>query len=165
MLLDCCDASDEYNSSTKCENNCLALGEQMRAEREKYLELLKAGNEIRQQYIEQAKQKIEETKAELESLKPNLVDAEEFKNARLEVKNRAEELEKEALDKHRAEEDRLRKIRDEEELARTKEAASRVFKDLDSNQDGTLTFEELKRTLKFDRDHDGSVSDEEAKVS
>ncbi len=168
LSLDCCDAGDEYSSSVNCPNNCMELGEQMREERERYLELLKAGNEIRQRYIEEAKQKLGETKQELETLRSQLTEAEEQKNAKNEVKTKAEELEKEALDKHRAEEDKLRKQREEEEQVHREAAensyALSVFKKLDANADGVVSYDELKAFPHFDQDNNAEVSDDEAKV-
>lgn len=166
-ICDCCDASDEYNSSAQCPNNCIELGEQMRVERERYLELLRQGNEIRQRYIEEAKQRFGDTRKELETLGAQLVQAEEEKKSKNELKNRAEELEKEVLDKHHAEEEKLRKQRAEEEQA-AREAeehaiALDVFKTLDTNSDGVLSYQELKFNLKFDQDADGIVSDNEAR--
>ncbi|KAH9388941.1 hypothetical protein TYRP_008290 [Tyrophagus putrescentiae] len=166
-ICDCCDAGDEYSSSVNCPNNCMELGEQMREERERYLELLKAGNEIRQRYIEEAKQKLGETKQELETLRSQLTEAEEQKNAKNEVKTKAEELEKEALDKHRAEEDKLRKQREEEEQVHREAAensyALSVFKKLDANADGVVSYDELKAFPHFDQDNNAEVSDDEAK--
>ncbi|XP_075678928.1 glucosidase 2 subunit beta isoform X2 [Dermatophagoides pteronyssinus] len=166
-ICDCCDASDEYNSSIKCENNCLELGEQMRIERERYLELMKQGNEIRQTYIATAKQKIDETKQELETLKSQMNEVESVKNEKFEAKNQVEELEKEALEKHRAKEEELRKQKEEEEMKireieETKQASD-VFIKLDTDSDGIITLDELKSYQGFDRDNDGSVSDDEAK--
>lgn len=167
-MLDCCDASDEYNSSANCPSNCLMLGEQMRIEREQYLELLKQGNEKRQAYIEQAKQKIEDTKKELENLKTNLAEAESVKNSKFETKSHVEELEKEALDKHKAREEEIRKQAEEEELKKRKieeiEISKAAFNLLDKNSDAIITLDEMKLYTKFDRDNDGVVSDEEAKV-
>lgn len=167
-FLDCCDASDEYSSSANCPNNCMELGEQMREERERYLELVKAGNEIRQRYIEEAKQKLGETKQELEALRSQLTEAEEQKNAKNEIKTKAEELEKEALDKHRAEEDKLRKQREEEEQIHREAAensyALSIFKKLDTNADGVVSYEELKAFPAFDQDNNGEVTDDEARV-
>nr|XP_046914851.1 glucosidase 2 subunit beta-like isoform X2 [Dermatophagoides farinae] len=166
-ICDCCDASDEYNSSIKCDNNCLELGEQMRIERERYLELMKQGNEIRQTYIATAKQKIDETKNELETLKSQMNEVESIKNEKFEVKNQAEELEKEALEKHRAKEEELRKQKEDEEMKNREieetEQASLVFQKLDTDADGIITLDELKSYSRFDRNNDGSVSDDEAK--
>ena len=146
----------------------MELGEQMRAERERYLELLKLGNEIRQRYIEESKQRLDETKKELETLHGQLAEIEEEKNVKVEVKNRAEQLEKEALDKHHAEEEKLRKQHEENEHivreAEENKFALDVFSKLDQNNDGSLTFEEVKAFSQFDRDNDGIVSDNEAKV-
>lgn len=170
LKLDCCDASDEYNSSANCHSNCNELGEQMRVERERYLELLKMGNEVRQRYIEEAKSKIDEAKRSLEELKAQLSETEQLKNAKEEEKKKAEELEKEALDKHRAEEERMEKLRQEEEHQRQEEEerqeATKFFHELDSNKDGIVTWQEVQafsRTNLFDRDQKDGTSEEEAK--
>lgn len=168
--LDCCDASDEYNSSANCPSNCNELGEQMRVERERYLELLKLGNEVRQRYVEEAKGKLDEAKGTLEDLRSQLAEAEALKNTKEEVKNKAEELEKEALDKHHAEEERLEKLRKEEEPQRQEEEnrqqASYFFEELDTDKDGIVTYKDIlgyKEANRFDRNKDGHTDEEEAK--
>lgn len=139
----------------------------MRIEQERYLELLKQGNEIRQRYIEEAKIKVDETKKSLEEYKAQLQSAEELKIDKENVKKQVEELEKEALDKHREEEQKLQKSREEElQKVQDAEAVQRVadvFKQLDSNGDGILTLDEIKTNLMFDRDNDEVVTDDEAK--
>jgi len=167
-LTDCCDASDEYNSSAQCPNNCIELGEQLRQEREEHLRLLKEGNQIREQYIEEAKKKREQSKQELEDLRRQKLQVEEEKNAKDANKKDAEEREKAALDRFKAEEDKLKQQKEEEDILRSQEEdrklADIAFKEMDLNRDNLLSYTEVQKFIKFDKDGDGVVSEEEAKV-
>ncbi|CAG2115027.1 unnamed protein product, partial [Medioppia subpectinata] len=166
-ICDCCDASDEYNSSAQCPNNCLEMGEQLRQEREHHLVLLKEGNAIREQYINEAKQKKENSRRELEELKRQKVEVEDEKNAKDAVKKDAEEREKAALDVYKEIEDQMKREREEEEQKKQQEEdrkfAEQAFNDMDLNKDGLLSYTEVQEFSKFDKDGDGVVSEDEAK--
>ncbi|XP_054162676.1 glucosidase 2 subunit beta-like isoform X2 [Oppia nitens] len=167
-ICDCCDASDEYNSSAKCPNNCLQMGEQLRQEREQHLILLKEGNAIREKYVEESKQTKENSKHELEELNRQKLQLEEEKNAKEAIKRDAEDREKAALDVYKEAEDKIKKEKEEEDLKRQQEDeirfAEQAFKEMDLNKDNILSYTEVQQFIKFDKDGDGTVSDDEAKV-
>lgn len=50
-ICDCCDGTDEY-ASDKCQNNCIELGRTAREEAQRRAELIKAGKQIRADYIQ-----------------------------------------------------------------------------------------------------------------
>lgn len=104
---------------------------------------------------------------ELSQLKAQLSELESIKAEKDAVRRAAEEKEKEVLDKIREEQEAKKKEQEEAELKKQEEEdrkeAELAFHELDSDDDGILTFEELKQHINFDRDHDGQVSDEEAK--
>lgn len=74
-----------------------------------------------------------------------------------EAKIEAEKLEKEARDA-------FNKKHEEEINAKRRVAAVEAFEQLDFDKDQKLSLEELKHLKEFDRDADGQVSDDEAKV-
>lgn len=165
---DCCDASDEYNSSANCVNNCNEMGEELRQQRELHLKLLKEGNQIREQYIQESKQKKEKSKQELEELKRKRLEVEELKAAKEAIKKDAEDREKAALDKYKEEEEHIKREREEQELKKQQEEDKKMaqiaFNEMDLNKDGLLSYTEVQQFSKFDKDGDGVVSEEEAKV-
>ena len=166
-ICDCCDASDEYKASSRCINNCLQLGEASREERRRYLQLLREGSEIRNQYIDQAKQRRVEEESELKRLKHEWKEAEAIRLEKDAVKRAAEEKETAALAKYKELEEAKKQELEEQEFRKNevKEqlAAEQAFKELDTDHDNLLTFTELKNVPVFDQDADGSVSDDEAK--
>jgi protein kinase C substrate 80K-H len=165
---DCCDGSDEYNSSAQCVNTCDELGRAMREERERQARLLEEGTKIRNEYIEQSKRKLEENKAALEEMKKQKEHLEAEKNAKDALKKDAEEKEKAALDKFNSIQDQVKKQREEEEMRKSQEEDRKIaevaFKEMDLNQDNLLSYTEVQQFKKFDKDEDGVVSEEEAKV-
>lgn len=50
-ICDCCDGTDEY-ASDKCQNICYELGKTAREEAQRHIELIKAGKQIRAEYIQ-----------------------------------------------------------------------------------------------------------------
>lgn len=50
-ICDCCDGLDEYTSH-QCQNNCIELGRTAREEAQRRAELIKAGKQIRAEYIQ-----------------------------------------------------------------------------------------------------------------
>ncbi|CAE7264210.1 PSL4 [Symbiodinium sp. KB8] len=90
-ICDCCDGSDEEASrSTRCPNTCREEGERLQAERERKLKDLRAGLEVKQQTITEAKQSLVQKREDLDRLLAQLPELE----ARLgEARKRKEELE------------------------------------------------------------------------
>ena len=71
-ICDCCDGSDEYDSGAVCENKCVALAAQMRAEEEKARELRELGLNKRKELVNlgtEMKKSIQDKLAELEAQK------------------------------------------------------------------------------------------------
>lgn len=73
---DCCDASDEYNSTARCENTCQALGELYRQEQEKNRQIADQGSAIRSQYKEQAKQRRDQNSQLLDQYRRDISEKE-----------------------------------------------------------------------------------------
>ena len=168
-ICDCCDATDEYNSSARCENNCLLLGRAAREEAARLRDILKQGSTVRSEYVQQAVNRKLENAKQLESLKKELLEAESAKQARDAQKKDAEDREKAALDKWQAAQDIEKRAREEEELKLQAEQDAKDaevgFNELDADKNGLLSYFELQTSQKFDKDGDGTISDDEAKVS
>lgn len=163
-VCDCCDASDEYsNSNANCKNNCNELGRSAREEALKQAELLKAGKQIRADYIQKSTEIKQEKKDKLSELEKNLSEAEKVQAEKESLKNQIEELENAALQKYREIEEAEKLKREEAEAAKNREEATETFKLFDSDQNGIVDTTELKTRQTFDKDRNGEVSDEEAK--
>ncbi|XP_076346505.1 glucosidase 2 subunit beta-like isoform X2 [Tachypleus tridentatus] len=166
-ICDCCDTSDEYNSSSDCVNNCIELGRAAREEANRQRELLDKGYNLRLELSKQGKEKREEHKARIEKLKKEQEDAQKIKEEKEELRKEAEEKEKAALDKYKAEEDEKKRQKDELEMLQQQQQeranAEDAFNNLDVNEDGIITVNELQLFRKFDQNGDGVVSEEEAK--
>lgn len=147
----------------------MELGAQLREEQRRREELLKAGKQIRDQYVEQAKKKKEESATQLETLKKELQDVENEKNAKEAIKRDAEDKEKAAIDKFKSEEDEVKRKREEEEMQATQERERQLaliaFNNMDLNHDNKLHYTEVQAFAQFDKNGDGTVSEEEAKVA
>lgn len=169
FLPDCCDGSDEYNNSRRCEDNCVALGEQARAAQRHLLELIEKGSKIRAEYIEDAQQKLNEDRKELDSVKQKMAEIEAVKKEKEDIKNAAEEKEKEVLERINKVKEERKAAERESEMQRAQEeerkVAEEAFHRLDLDKDNLLTFQEVQAFPQFDRDGDGHISDDEAKVN
>lgn len=51
-VCDCCDGTDEYVNDLNCPNTCVELGRTAREEAQRRAELIKAGKQMRQEYIQ-----------------------------------------------------------------------------------------------------------------
>ncbi|XP_054706634.1 glucosidase 2 subunit beta-like [Uloborus diversus] len=166
-ICDCCDGSDEYNSTADCVNTCLELGRQAREEEQKLQELYEQGFALRQQYAVQGKQIEENNKVQLENLKKVEIEEEKNKAEKEAIKNEAEDKEKAALSAYNSAKEEQRKKQEELEMIQHQEMerklAETAFHELDLNQDGLLSYDELQKFPKFDSNHDGIVSEDEAK--
>lgn len=130
--------------------------------------MLKQGSELRAGFIEEAKQRKQLDQQELEKLKVELAELEQQRLEKEAVKKAAEEKEKAALDRHQAEQDAKKKAFEEAELAKAQEAEKRAaitaFAELDTDQNGILTYQEIQAVGSvFDQNNDGVVADDEAK--
>ncbi|KRT81559.1 HLH domain-containing protein [Oryctes borbonicus] len=163
-VCDCCDASDEYaNSNVNCANNCNELGRSAREEALKQAELLKAGKQIRSEYIQRSSQIKQEKKDMLSELEKNLSEADKVKNEKQVLKDQVEVLENAALQKYREIEEAEKLKKQEAENAKNREEATETFKLFDSNEDGKVDTSEIRTRQTFDKDRNGEVSEEEAK--
>lgn len=166
--LDCCDGSDEYNSSAKCVDICKELGREAYEAARKMEEMVNQGAKIREEMIKKAKEQIEETTQKLAESREELIQIESNKNEKEAMKKDAESREKAALDKYRSEQEAKRQAQEEEEMIKAQEAekqnAVSAFRELDVNSDGILSYTELQGFSKFDQNGDGTVDSEEAKV-
>lgn len=166
-ICDCCDGSDEYNSSADCINYCVELGKQAKEAAQKQQELFEKGYTLWQQYTVQGKQIKENNKAKLENLKKAEEEAEKIKTEKEAIKNEAEDKEKAALSKYETVKEAKKREEEELEMLEHQEVeklkAEDAFKELDKNQDGVLTFDEIQQFPKFDSNNDGTVSEGEAK--
>lgn len=123
---------------------------------------------MRAGFIEEARLRKQNDQRELERYKIELVELEQQRLEKEAVKKAAEDKEKAALDRHQAEQDAKKKALEEAEIARAQEAERRAaitaFAELDSDQDGQVTYQELQAVGSvFDQNNDGVVSDDEAK--
>ncbi|CAL1281620.1 unnamed protein product [Larinioides sclopetarius] len=166
-ICDCCDGGDEYNSTADCVNTCLELGRQAREEQQKQQELYEIGYGLWQQYSAQGKQIKENNKVQLENLKKVEVEEEKLVAEKEAIKNEAEDKEKAALAAYKSVKEEQLKKQEELEMLQHQEAekknAETAFQELDLDQDGMLTFQEIQQFPKFDSNNDGHVSDDEAK--
>jgi len=113
---------------------------------------------------QKGKQKRTELQQQLEAITKQKENADIVKAEKEALKNAAEELEKAALEKHKALEDEQKRVDDESNQAeKDKVDAADAFTDLDVNQDGKITVDELQSKWVFDTDKDGIVTEEEAK--
>lgn len=164
-ICDCCDASDEYNSTTQCVSNCRDLGRKAREDALRQAEIVAQGYQIRTELSKEGKRKIEEHIQQLDELSRQKEEADAVKAEKEARKTVIEELEKAALDKYKSEEEEKKKAEEELENAKRDQMdAANAFADLDSNQDGKITIDEIQVKWVFDSNKDGIVTEEEAKV-
>lgn len=123
---------------------------------------------MRASFIDDAKLRRQNDAEELAKLKVEIAELEQQRLEKEAVKKAAEDKEKAALDRHQAAEDAKKKAQEEAELAQAQEAENRAaitaFAELDADQNGQLTYQEIQATgAVFDQNMDGTVSDDEAK--
>ncbi|XP_076259840.1 glucosidase 2 subunit beta [Rhynchophorus ferrugineus] len=163
-ICDCCDGADEYTGRKSCINNCLEIGRAAREEAARYAELLKIGKQMRTELSQQGKKIKNEKQAKLNELRKNKEEAEKIKTEKEELKKQAEEVENKALEYYRELEEQHRKQKAEKESEKLREEAVDNFNKLDSNQDGLIDTSEIQTRQTFDRDRNGEVTEEEAKI-
>lgn len=99
LLLDCCDGSDEYSSSTECNNTCFEKGKEEREKVKEIIDKHERGYSKKLKMIEEAKnirpnlmRDWEESKMKLEEFEQQLAGLEEIERAAQEIKDIAEEI-------------------------------------------------------------------------
>ncbi|XP_077981251.1 glucosidase 2 subunit beta-like isoform X2 [Glandiceps talaboti] len=158
-ICDCCDTSDEYDGKVNCVNNCKELGKEERERRQQEIESFNEGYKIRLEYVKEGKEKMEENRKKLIELQAERRLIENIREDKKVAKETAEMPEKEAKEQHQ---DAWDKLKDQQKEIKQREEAAVVFQELDTNQDGLVSAEEVQKHLEFDIDKDGKVSHEEA---
>ncbi|XP_071799443.1 glucosidase 2 subunit beta-like isoform X1 [Asterias amurensis] len=162
-ICDCCDASDEYKGegAIKCVNNCRELGKADLERRKQEIILMNQGFEVRQEYIKQGAEKKVEREESITKLREEKELADQIKEEKDKLKQEAEAPETEAKDAHKKLwEAQLELIKEAKEKQKTSDA----FDELDLDENGRVSPDELLNHKEFDADGDGVVSEDEAKA-
>ncbi|KAL3868942.1 hypothetical protein ACJMK2_041691 [Sinanodonta woodiana] len=159
-ICDCCDGTDEWGGKIECVNNCKELGKKLREELERINILQEEGFQQRTALSEEGKRRKEEKKTELEQLEKERIDLEAIKIELEAKKKEVEGPEKEAKDKHQKawEESKSSHIAEMEKVH-----ALVAFHELDTNDDKLLTIAEAIQHSAFDKDQDGTATEQEVK--
>ncbi|KAK5848414.1 hypothetical protein PBY51_006030 [Eleginops maclovinus] len=147
-ICDCCDASDEYNSHARCQNSCWNLGQKERAYVEGQMRTLDEGLQLKQQLIEEGVLLWREKQAQLRELQQVAED--------LQIK-----LEEHRRRKQEAEQN-LKALEAGHTRVRRQNSSESTFRLLDSNNDGSLSVEELQEKLVLVQEEELLLSEEEA---
>jgi len=159
-ICDCCDGSDESDGA--CQDVCLELGAEMRAQREKERLAAEQGFAVRQQMVAQAEQMLAETRSSIASKEAEIEQLKKSIDIRRAEKEAAEAPEKEALDKYAEEEERAKAAKEAVEQEANKAEALEAMAKMDANGDGKISRDEVMANLAFDTNNDGMVGEEEA---
>ncbi|KAM9407878.1 glucosidase 2 subunit beta-like isoform 2-T2 [Salvelinus alpinus] len=158
-ICDCCDASDEYRSQTPCQNTCRNLGQRERAEVEGQMRVLGEGLRLKQQLIEEGVLTWREKQAQLRDLQRVSDDLQ----AQLDDLRKEEARRKEEADALREREIGARETADNSPTSHYRpESPISVFKELDSNRDGSITVDEVQAKLSPVQDEEHALSEDEA---
>ncbi|XP_059847880.1 glucosidase 2 subunit beta isoform X2 [Hypanus sabinus] len=160
-ICDCCDTSDEYNSGAFCINTCKEQGRKEREALQKMAEIAKEGFKLKQQLIEDAKRSREDKQQKLAVLQKEKINWETQVEALKTVKEAAEKPEQEAKERHKK---AWEEVQAAHKLEKNKAMAAETFKELDDNEDGFITVNEIQTHPELDSDGDGVVSEQEAEV-
>ncbi|ENN75729.1 hypothetical protein HUJ04_006358 [Dendroctonus ponderosae] len=163
-ICDCCDGSDEYFEDHNCTNDCLRMGKEARENAARWAVLFNAGKQLRADLSQEGQKIKNEKQQKLNKLRINQEEAEKIKAEREQIKIQAEEAENKALEYYRELEEEHKKKKEELEAERSTEQALEYFKKLDSNGDNLIEVAEIQSRQTFDRDRNGEVSAEEAKL-
>ncbi|XP_055794999.1 glucosidase 2 subunit beta-like isoform X4 [Salvelinus fontinalis] len=158
-ICDCCDASDEYRSQTPCQNTCRNLGQRERAEVEGQMRVLGEGLRLKQQLIEEGVLTWREKQAQLRDLQRVSDDLQ----TQLDDLRKEEARRKEEADALREREIGARETADNSPTSHYRpESPISVFKELDSNRDGSITVDEVQAKLSPVQDEEHALSEDEA---
>ncbi|XP_055525391.1 glucosidase 2 subunit beta [Wyeomyia smithii] len=162
-ICDCCDASDEYASSVNCINTCSELGKEDRLREKQRTEMVKMGSQLRAEMSQRGKAMKEEQRQRFTELERSKAEAEALSKEKATIMEDAEALENAALKVYRDREEDARRAKQEAEAVSNRDEAEEVFRKYDSNQNQVVEIVELQTRIVFDRNRDGSVSEEEAR--
>ncbi|XP_048377772.1 glucosidase 2 subunit beta [Stegostoma tigrinum] len=158
-ICDCCDTTDEYNSGASCENTCKEQGRKEKEALQKMAEIAKEGFRLKQQLIEEAKRSREEKQQTLSELQKKKETWEAQVESLKAIKEAAEKPEQEAKEVHKKAWDEVQAAR---KVEKEKAKAAETFKELDDNEDGFVSVNEIQTHAELDSDADGVVSEQEA---
>ncbi|KAK6738066.1 hypothetical protein RB195_020271 [Necator americanus] len=156
-ICDCCDGSDEYSGAVECPNICDELGKSAREERQRQAEIARKGFANRKLLASEGKKLWEEKVAGVAPLK-------EERDALLPKKEELSKKKEDAVQRETTLKDKHRDAWMAASAEKKKEKANEMFKEIDVNGDGKITLDEMKKIGYLDSDHNGTVSDEEAKI-
>jgi len=159
-ICDCCDGTDEPAGA--CQDVCLELGAEMRAQREKERLAAEQGYAMRKEMVAQAERMLAETRANIATKEQEVEELKKSVDLRRAEKEAAEAPEKEALDKYAEEEERQRQAKEEADRQASEQEALEAMAKLDTNADGKVSRSEVMADLAFDTNNDGMVGEEEA---
>uniref|UniRef100_A0AAZ3QGY9 Glucosidase 2 subunit beta n=1 Tax=Oncorhynchus tshawytscha TaxID=74940 RepID=A0AAZ3QGY9_ONCTS len=158
-ICDCCDASDEYRSQTPCQNTCRNLGQRERAEVEGQTRVLGERLRLKQLLIEEGVLTWREKQAQLRDLQRVSDDLQ----TQLDDLRKEEARRKEEADSLREREIGARDTADNSPTSPYRpESPISVFKELDSNRDGSITVDEVQAKLSPVQDEEHALSEDEA---
>uniref|UniRef100_A0A0K0DCN2 Glucosidase 2 subunit beta n=1 Tax=Angiostrongylus cantonensis TaxID=6313 RepID=A0A0K0DCN2_ANGCA len=156
-ICDCCDGSDEYSGSVECPNICDELGNSAREQKRKQMEIERKGYAARKILAAEGQKLREEKLQVVIPLKEEKAQLLLKKEELLQMKNLAVEKEATLKDKHREawlEKNKMKKMVDSKTL----------FQEIDVDGNQRITLDEIKNLGYLDDNHDGTVSEEEAKA-
>ncbi|XP_031688458.1 glucosidase 2 subunit beta isoform X1 [Oncorhynchus kisutch] len=160
-ICDCCDASDEYRSQTPCQNTCRNLGQRERAEVEGQTRVLGERLRLKQLLIEEGVLTWREKQAQLRDLQRVSDDLQ----TQLDDLRKEEARRKEEADSLREREIGARDTADNSPTSPYRpESPISVFKELDSNRDGSITVDEVQAKLSPVQDEEHALSEDEAVI-
>jgi protein kinase C substrate 80K-H len=141
IILDCCDATDEFNGNEKigggfCTNTCLEMGRAAREEAQRLAEVQKRGAELRREMAKKAATLKAEKSERLTQLKKDQEEAEALKSEKEAIKSDAEVRENAALKVYREAEELEKQQKANQQKEETEKEAKTIFKAFDSNTDG-----------------------------
>ncbi|XP_056156634.1 glucosidase 2 subunit beta-like isoform X2 [Lampris incognitus] len=152
-ICDCCDTSDEYNSLTWCLNSCRNLGQRERADLEGRMRTLDEGLRLKQQLIEEGVHIWREKQTQLIELQQVAEDLQVKLEEHRRRKNTADRLREQTLMALEAEDNGPR---------RQNRTITSIFHQLDSNNDGSITVDEVQAKVAYVEDEERILSEDEA---
>ncbi|CAF1018588.1 unnamed protein product [Didymodactylos carnosus] len=160
-VCDCCDGSDEYENEIVCNNTCFILAKKTNEQRETQRLLHEQGVAKKNEMISKANAFKAERAQRLEELEEQLKRLEVDLQVKLDLKNQAEELETASKDKH---EEAWEEQRAARELLQRDEQIKDIFNDLDTNQDKSISIEELKIHTELDDEKENEFTNDEVRT-